>query len=73
MQHRPATPAFNPVARYRDYCDGYGSVGALGVGYVNTLELQTAVVEAGKGEVLDHIIAYAQWAREINGTTHAAR
>lgn len=64
MQHRPATLAFNPVSRYRDYCDGYGSAGSLGAGYINTLKLQTASVEAGKGEVLDHIVAYDRAERD---------
>jgi histidine decarboxylase len=58
MEQKGSVIAFNPVSRYRRYCDGHGSQGALGPGYINALKLETATVTGGKGEILDQIVAY---------------
>lgn len=46
------------VGPFDAYADGYGNVGASGLGYISVLKLETGVVEADMDEVLEGIVSY---------------
>ncbi|MGE5194237.1 MAG: histidine decarboxylase, pyruvoyl type, partial [Deltaproteobacteria bacterium] len=63
-QDRPATPipihevVEGAVGRFDRYCDGYGSPGARGAGYVSVPTLNTGTAKTDLDDVLDSIVAY---------------
>ena len=53
------------VGPFDNYCDGYGNVGAGGIGYISVLKLETGIVKADMDEVLEGIVSYDR--AETNG------
>ena len=53
------------VGPFDKYCDGYGNVGASGLGYISVLKLETGIVKADMDEVLEGIVSYDR--AETNG------
>jgi histidine decarboxylase len=54
------------VGPFDDYCDGYGNVGASGLGYVSVLKLETGKVRADMDDILEGIVSYDR--AETQGT-----
>jgi len=46
------------IGPFESYCDGYGTVGANGLGYISVLKLQTGKVKADLDVVLEDIVSY---------------
>lgn len=46
------------IGPFEKYCDGYGTAGANGLGYISVLKLQTGKVKADMDVVLENIVSY---------------